>query len=114
MSNEKYLEEYPKQALAQIKALLSDGLNYTKIESLMRKDGYVNRLGKPITRQDISYFMIKHGHRMYKKKRKNKKSPPGVSNTLSTSGAGFLRDVESIVTSNLEPHLKERLLKAMV
>lgn len=110
----KYLNDYPKQTLSQIKALVADGLNYSKIEAIMQKDGYVNARGKAITRQDISHFMIKHGIRVYN--RRTEALAPRKKRTTSgvTAPATYLKDVESIVTSNLEPHLKERLLKAMV
>lgn len=120
------LHQNPRATKRAIKDMLAAGHRYTKISEHFTAQGYVNTVGKPLTTQDVSYFMVKHGFRLKakhsrphlvkanKKRKYTKRSTPGlVASFLESAANAYLQDVEDIVTSNLAPHLKERMLKAL-
>ena len=90
------------EAKAEILRLAEGGWPYKKIADTLNKQGYVNKRGKPVTFGDVSTRLISWGKRKNARRRKSAKAP------------SILKDVEDLVTSNLEVGLKERLLKKLL
>ena len=108
------------------------GETYTEIAKDMASQGYTNKRGGKLLSQDISYFMIKHGVRVnsqhtkgngnkklskYRQQMADKctvvlgqKKAPQKSNLAN----GVIKDIEELLTSNLQTELKLRLLKTLV
>ena len=90
------------EAKAEILRLAEGGWPYKKIADALNKQGYVNKRGKPVTFGDVSTRLISWGKRKHARHRR------------PTNTTNILKDVEDLVTSNLDVRLKERLLKKLL
>lgn len=77
------------------------GKSLKDIAEALTSEGYVNRVGKPLQPNDVSYFVRMQGTAAG--------SPAGVRTSKST-----MRDVEELMSSNLSSKLKERFLRILM
>lgn len=100
---------------------LANGKNYIYIANELTKMGFLNRRGKPVTNADLSNFLLKHSNiRQYwrGKKRGRRASPAsndvpsGVTRPASQLSAR-MTDIEDVITSNITPALKVKLIRLL-
>lgn len=97
-----------KKAKANIIEMRKLGKKHSEICDWLKEHTYKNSNGKEVTPQILSKQLIEWGYRSHAPKNRIKTKTKIGTNQV------FLKDVEDIVTSSLNPKLKERLLKAML
>ena len=84
----------------------------SEIAEVLAGKGYVNKNNEPVSGANVQYFMRGHGIRcfgMHFEKKAKKKST-----AARFTGASLVKDVEEVVTSNLSPEMKERVLRGFL
>lgn len=93
--------------IPQIKELKNLKKNYTEISSILNKNGFTDPIGRPLTFRYISKFMIDNGQRLYSINR-------GKTKYNVNKAKSNFNEIEELLTSNLSPNLKTRVLKELI
>ncbi len=107
-----------------IEKLLKSGKAYADIAVIYKSMGYVHRVkNRPLERININQFMNEHGLRIYKQSKRERQSPHAVQTPAAPTVEApkpightkfqLLRDVEEIVSSNLNDEKKEKFLQML-
>jgi hypothetical protein len=96
----------------RLKKLREAGTTYT---SMLGKElkGYVGDNGKPLKLEELSKFMRKHGHRIYKKT-KRKGGGLQLSSAKPPTSANLENDVLEVMGSKLSVDLKKKFLSILI
>lgn len=102
-----------KDFLPVIMKMREEGKGQREIAKLLHKMGHRTVFGKQITQSDVSAFLRQNGVRSvapYTRKAKGATKKPKQKEPVDS----LLRDVDDLVSSNLGPALKEKILRSML